>query len=521
MASDATSSVDICSMDRIYNSDYQYSVPRSLLEAFLSGKAFDHKESYTREEAAHLERDIQSIYNRIINDVPSYEKVAIITAGAPGAGKTTLLHRDREKLEANGVSYAYICPDDVCLKSQRRTYRRDLKESDHSKEARRAAYDKWRPGSNAATHLILGNLIREGIGFYYGTTSTSDKTHLFFNFLKKQGYHIRLIHLSATDDVRYKSNLKRDETFIQTTKEDEVEKGKLLPQRISDTFLKHADEIEFWVRQGVDDNAVLAATWKRIEPKPRIQIMDVEAYKEIKAIHDCAVGALGRTDLQWKNTVERDAIVELPINSNSGALLVRAARDGHVEIVREFVRAGAPVDQADGYGDTPLKFAAKNGYVEIVRELISAGAPVDQADRYGSTPLTFAAMNGHAEIVREFVRAGASVDQADGYGDTPLKFAAMNGHAEIVREFVRAGAPVDQADGYGDTPLKFAAMKGHAEIVRDLISAGAPVDQADRYGSTPLKFAAMNGHAEIVRELTSAEASVDHAETDTRSHINH
>lgn len=173
------------------------------------------------------------------------------------------------------------------------------------------AYNKWRPGSNAATHLILGNLIREKCAFYFGTTSSGPATANFFEFLKKQGYKIRLIHVSAPDYVRWDSIKERDKTFVQTTEQDIKEKGLLLPQRINDTYLKYPDEIEFYHRDGVHQDAIFAAKWRRNEEGSKkigsLQIIDSDRYEKIKAIHNGAVEILKRPELRWESTVEQSS----------------------------------------------------------------------------------------------------------------------------------------------------------------------------------------------------------------------
>ncbi len=265
-----SSQTDVCNLGRIYNESYQYSLPPKVLESFLSGKAFDHPEVYTGEE--------NELYQSIVVTHPARENLAIITAGAPGAGKTVKLRQDLEANASKGRHYAYICPDDVCLKNQTRTYVADRGES---MAVRQHAYTKWRPGSNAAAHLILGNLIREKYAFYFGSTP---------------------------DDVRWGSIQERDKTFVQTTEQDVQEKGLLLPQRISDTFLKYADQIEFYYRGDVQQDAVLAARWLRnrdvSEFSGTLQILEPQQYEQIKSVHDAAVGVLQKPELLWQNVVE-------------------------------------------------------------------------------------------------------------------------------------------------------------------------------------------------------------------------
>lgn len=293
---------DVCDLSSIYNENFQYSLPKTVLESYISGKAFDHTELYTLEERKDLEDDTREIFEKILSKNPTHGNWAVMTAGGPGAGKTTKM---RQELEAAGNNVAYICPDDVCLKSQTRTFLKDVEATGVSEEnvaERLSLYNKWRPGSNAATHLILANLIREKYNFYFGTTSTGPATFRFCDFLKKQGYQIRFIHISAPDDVRWESLKERDKTFVQTTEQDVREKGLLLPQRIADTYLKYADLIDFYYRGGVREDAHLAARWVKGEG---ISIVDPEDYQKIKTLHNTAIESLNLPELAWETTVEK------------------------------------------------------------------------------------------------------------------------------------------------------------------------------------------------------------------------
>lgn len=294
-------SFDICDTTHIYNDSFTYSLPLAEIKKFISGEAFNNT-PYTKAEIARVKDDISSIYHTILKQNPVKQKLAIISAGAPGAGKTFLLNQLLLDEKFHGKNYAYICPDDVCLKQQTTTYLAD--KGDGSKEALEKAYNKWRPASNAATHLILGNLIRQNYAFYYGTTSSSPYTYRFFEFLKEKGYRIKLIHVSATDKVRWDSIMDRDKTFVQTTERDVAEKGILIIPRLRDTFLKYADEIDFYFREKVASDAQLAARWVRNEAGSHklgmLFIIDPEQYDNLKHIHNLTVS----THDFWETEVE-------------------------------------------------------------------------------------------------------------------------------------------------------------------------------------------------------------------------
>ncbi|WP_068467920.1 zeta toxin family protein [Candidatus Protochlamydia phocaeensis] len=316
-----THSLDICDLKNIYESTgFQYWLQQPILESYLSGNAFDYQKEYTVGESAKLKEDIREIYERIIAQNPVKEKIAIITAGAPGAGKTTLLNQERfiHSIASLGENYAYICPDDVCLKQQWRTYQAEIHDSDKSFEAKKAAYDKWRPASKAASQLILAHLIRQGYAFYLGTTSTSPSTSSFFQFLKERGYKIKLLHVSAPEEVRRKSIQKRDEQFVQTTEADIVNKGKDLPQRIYDAYLKFADQIEFYVRSDAHKEVILAAKWTRKaaadpEKKGELLIIDQAQYGKIKRIHNEIIDHLKppNPELTWEETIEKYSVLSI------------------------------------------------------------------------------------------------------------------------------------------------------------------------------------------------------------------
>lgn len=307
----ATVSPNICDVSALFK-DFEYNVSSQALSEWLSGIGFGRKEPYTKEEFQRLCEDINTLYQNIVSKNPEKGKSAIITAGGPGVGKTTLLERTLKQLESEGRSIAYTDPDAVCLKNQTKSFLADVAAlgevsgSEESIAARKAIYDKWRPGSNAAAHLILANLIKEGYSFALGSTSSGGLTSKQFEYLTEKGYEITLIHVSSPADNCFASIRERDKTFVQTTLEDTQAKALLAPQRISDAYLKYAKRIEFHYRDQVDGVAELAATWIRREEEEKgdLIIHSQESYEKIKRIHDAVIEQINKPELSWENTVE-------------------------------------------------------------------------------------------------------------------------------------------------------------------------------------------------------------------------
>lgn len=307
---------DVCSLDCLYNStSYNHYLPQRTLEAYRSGLAFESQSEYAPEEIEALDADIREIYTGIMAKNPERNKSIILTAGPPGAGKTTLLHKEIKRQQMFGRNYAYVCPDEVLLKNQKRTYQREMAAVDSTDtDASQELFKKWKPASIYGREVILGRFIEQGVSFYNGTTATSPDTIAFLSFLKRKGYHIKLLHISTQDCVRRLSVDERNKDFVHASKKEMNEKALLFPQRIMDCYLKFADEIEFYYRSGPRKDAVHAATWHRNPHQPSVgdmhidgdmHIKDVEAYNSVKRLHNQKCATLKRDDLRWEETVEK------------------------------------------------------------------------------------------------------------------------------------------------------------------------------------------------------------------------
>ncbi len=89
------------------------------------------------------------------------------------------------------------------------------------------------------------------------------------------------------------------------------------------------------------------------------------------------------------------ALGDRPTNITSrydGTALIAAAHLGHTDVVRELIRAGAPLDHVNNLGWTAL---------------IDGGADVNLGDRNGSTPLALAKRRGYVGMVVMLETAGA------------------------------------------------------------------------------------------------------------------
>ena len=154
--------------------------------------------------------------------------------------------------------------------------------------------------------------------------------------------------------------------------------------------------------------------------------------------------------------------------------------------------------------DKALISASKNGHIEVVRALLEAGANVDHQDKYRYTALIWASYKGHIEIVRALLAAGANVDDI-----SLIRAVKYDKFRTLARLLIEYGANVNLEDNIGRTALIWASGEGDIEIVRLLIEYGATVNHQSKRGRTALVLASLNGHIEVVRALLEAGANVD------------
>ncbi len=95
-----------------------------------------------------------------------------------------------------------------------------------------------------------------------------------------------------------------------------------------------------------------------------------------------------------------------------GTALIAAAHLGHAEVVRELIRAGAPLNHVNNLGWTAVIEAIVLGdgganHQATLKHLIDARADLNLADRNGTRPLGLARGRGYTAMVKMLEAAGA------------------------------------------------------------------------------------------------------------------
>jgi ankyrin repeat protein len=150
----------------------------------------------------------------------------------------------------------------------------------------------------------------------------------------------------------------------------------------------------------------------------------------------------------------------------AGQKVTAALRDGDPGRARREIAAGEPVNTVYPHvnsffdGHTPLLVAARDGHAEVVKDLLAAGADVRPVDwTFKGSPIHKATYNGRTDILRMLMDApGTDLNvqgQINGY--TPLHDALWHGYTECARMLIDAGARLDLRGHDGKLPVDVAA----------------------------------------------------------------
>lgn len=262
---------------------------------------------------------------------------------------------------------------------------------------------------------------------------------------------------------------------------------------------------------------------------------------------------------EQKNTnrsrqIRREGATSLPTMGGMTALQF-ATREGHMDVVRELVEAGADVDRVNAADHmSALTSALLNGGFDIAMYLVENGADPNLVSTTGVTPLyavidaQWAARTwypapslseektGYLDLLQAIIGSGADLNARLGkklwfrsfHGDsikqegaTAFWRAAKSNDVAAMKILVAAGADPSIPTLLGGTPLQAAAGFGlepqTSNVVPDARLAavkylveevGADPNAGDKQGYTPLHGAALTTNIDVMTYLVAMGGNV-------------
>jgi ankyrin repeat protein len=204
-----------------------------------------------------------------------------------------------------------------------------------------------------------------------------------------------------------------------------------------------------------------------------------------------------------------------------------AAKNGHVEVVRVLVCAGANVNATNTRGLACLQVAIQSGHSEVARELVEAGA-VESSDRPSQTQkigginvqaqlqkLISAIQGGDMSGIGVLIKKLEKYLDQEFYGSTLLYLAATTGNLDVVKLLLQSREDVNKATPSRITPLGGALEKRHKTIALVLIAAGATAN------AITLIKAIQMGDSTIVEKLIQAGADMNATTKMKKKHLSY
>ena len=160
---------------------------------------------------------------------------------------------------------------------------------------------------------------------------------------------------------------------------------------------------------------------------------------------------------------------------------------------------------------TPLMFASKQGHVKVIRQFLRCGAAINDVSERGETALFETIYGNHEEALKTLLsQTELEVNAVHTKQEcrTGLMLAASQGQSNMVE--ILLGHPridVNAQDGNGDSALCLAAEFGSKETIQILLKMpNIEIDRVNHRGWSALYSAAKEDHVHCVEILLESKA---------------
>lgn len=198
------------------------------------------------------------------------------------------------------------------------------------------------------------------------------------------------------------------------------------------------------------------------------------------------------------------------IDKDGRTLLMKAARDGNIELLEDLLYSQADVELKDNDGWTALMFAARfQTNPEIVKALLKAGAKPQAVNDYGLTALILAAgFNTNSQVVSVLLenRSVAENEVISAF----IYAVSSDSPASTLSLFLEKGIAVN-SPFQGKTPLMYACDSNKdTATIEWLLAHGAKTHYKTADGKTAFDFARENPrlpHNKVYWSLNASSGS--------------
>ncbi|XP_073286869.1 ankyrin repeat domain-containing protein SAT10-like [Primulina huaijiensis] len=187
----------------------------------------------------------------------------------------------------------------------------------------------------------------------------------------------------------------------------------------------------------------------------------------------------------------------VPMSSNTSAFspFLFVVRSGDILGLKSLIgMKGFDLDEQDALGFSAVMIAAMEGHIDVFRQLVYAGADVKLCNKSGETAITLSQLSQNKDMFEKIMLDFAlEKGNHNSGGFCVLHCAARYGDLDAVKLLISKGYEINASDGDDYTPLMLAAREGNGEMCQLLISNGAHCDAKNAKGETALSLARKYG----------------------------
>lgn len=146
--------------------------------------------------------------------------------------------------------------------------------------------------------------------------------------------------------------------------------------------------------------------------------------------------------------------------------LIDLVKGGSLNDIIRLIGTEIDLNERDNNDWTPLHHAAANGHLEIVKVLIKAGANIEAKSIYRVTPLHAACsvLNNEA-VIEVLLKARANIEAKTSSGATPLHIAAAYRCRKNIKMLLLHGANAKAKNNDGLIPAQLVSSRRIKELL--------------------------------------------------------
>lgn len=288
----------------ISSSTYKQSCIQEYVELFSS--------THTVDQQARAIQDIESIFQNFLTSNYIKAMEATLVIGPKGSGKTWFSTYEVESKAAWGSNLVYLSSDYLCHNAFKNTFLKDKEKQSHE------ALLFWKPLGDLIVKFLQKEALMNKCSIVVEADPTDPSLELMLRTVKAYCYSIKVIHLTAPEDIRRKC---LDEPLSKEEDEKFYEGAQLFSSNTTSSYLEAADEVEFYLRNRLDTKPMLAATWvksKSSKPvKGTLHVFDESLLNGISRVHDLSLRYLAEIKGFASFTSWRDLLDQHCIETNN------------------------------------------------------------------------------------------------------------------------------------------------------------------------------------------------------------